>query len=100
LEASAAAGLVAIEPFLAARRLRGDAIADAVHVVWTTGGSLDRQVLRGHGARFILSEPGAICSTPPTTECAVKVTPGQSELRQSATVGGTLEVILLISRQT
>jgi len=38
LEASAAAGLVAIEPFLAARRLRGDAIADAVHVVvWTTG---------------------------------------------------------------
>ena len=40
LEPSAAAGLMAIEPFLAARKSRGDPIADAVHVVWTTGGSL------------------------------------------------------------
>jgi len=40
LEPSGAAGFAAIEPFLAARAERGDAIGNAVHVVWTTGGSL------------------------------------------------------------
>lgn len=40
LEPSGAAGFAAVEPFLAARASRGDAIVDAIHVVWTTGGSL------------------------------------------------------------
>jgi D-serine dehydratase len=40
LEPSGASGFAAIEPFLAARAERGDAIRNAVHVVWTTGGSL------------------------------------------------------------
>jgi D-serine dehydratase len=40
LEPSGAAGFAAVEPFLAARASRGDAIRDAIHVVWTTGGSL------------------------------------------------------------
>ncbi len=40
LEPSGAAGFAAIEPFLAARAERGDAIRNAVHVVWATGGSL------------------------------------------------------------
>lgn len=40
LEPSGAAGFAAIEPFRAARAERGDSIRDAVHVVWTTGGSL------------------------------------------------------------
>ena len=40
LEPSGAAGFAAVEPFVAARSARGDAIRDAIHVVWTTGGAL------------------------------------------------------------
>ncbi|NHN36119.1 D-serine ammonia-lyase [Pseudomaricurvus alcaniphilus] len=40
LEPSAAAAFVALEPFIAARAARGDRLEKAVHVVWTTGGSL------------------------------------------------------------
>lgn len=40
LEPSGAAGFAAVKPFLEARSLRGHAIRNATHVIWTTGGSL------------------------------------------------------------
>jgi D-serine dehydratase len=40
LEPSAAAGFMGMGAFLEARAMRGDPVREAVHVAWTTGGSL------------------------------------------------------------